>query len=134
MNDVNLTGRITKDPDVRTTEKSQIVNFTLAVNREFSKEKECDFISCVAFNNQATFISKYITKGDLIGVHGRIQVRNYQSKNGDTVYVTEILCDRVEMLSKVQGHQQVNNQNQSTITHIHTREETVSISDDDLPF
>lgn len=137
MNNVNLTGRITKDPELHETEKMQVVNFTLAVNREFSKEKEADFIPCVAYNNSATFMSNYIRKGDMIEVQGRIQIRNYQSKNGETIYVTEVVSSRVGLLAK--NHPQVSSNPQPrTITHTHTTEEIITvpdnIADDDLPF
>lgn len=129
MNDVCLSGRITKDPELVNTEKTKAVNFTLAVNREFSKEKTADFIPCACFGQTADFLSQYVKKGDLIEVQGRVQTRSYTSKNGGTVYVTEVLANRVGFLAKVQGQAE-----QSTITHTHTVEETVNISADDLPF
>jgi len=129
MNDTCLSGRITKDPELVPTEKSKAVSFTLAVNREFSKEKTADFIPCVCFGQPAEFLAQYVKKGDLIELQGRIQTRNYQNKNGGTVYVTEVVANRVGLLAKVQGQAE-----QSTITHTHTVEETVNISDDDLPF
>lgn len=137
MNDVCLSGRLTKDPINNQTQNTQITSFTLAVNREFSKEKTADFIPCVAFNQTAKYIIQYIKKGDLIEANGRIQVRSYQGKNGETNYVTEVIVDRVGILAKVQSqqeHKPTEPQSPNTIIHRHITEEKVTIPDDDLPF
>ena len=139
MNDVCLSGRLTKDPINTQTQTTQIASFTLAVNREFSKEKTADFIPCVAFNQAAKYIIQYIKKGDLIEMNGRIQVRSYQGKNGETNYVTEVIVDRVGLLSKVQSQSQsqeepTETKSSNTIIHRHITEEKVTIPDDDLPF
>lgn len=134
MNDVNLTGRITKDPELHETEKMQVVNFTLAVNREFSKEKEADFVPCVTFNHSATYLANYVKKGDMLEVQGRIQTRSYQSKNGDTIYVTEVVASRVGLLVRANVQAPQESQTPCAPTHTHTIEETVNIPDDDLPF
>ena len=102
MNRVIITGRITKDIDLRYTENSiAITNFNLAVKRDYKNsngEYESDFVSCVAYRQTAELLGKYVKKGDLIGVEGRIQTRNYEDKDGKKVYVTEIQADRVEFL------------------------------------
>ena len=139
MNDVCLSGRLTKDPINNQTQTTQIASFTLAVNREFSKEKTADFIPCVAFNQAAKYIIQYIKKGDLIELNGRIQVRSYQGKNGETNYVTEVIVDRVGLLSKVQSQSQsqeepTETKSSNTIIHRTITEEKVTIPDDDLPF
>lgn len=111
MNRVVLVGRITKDPELKNIPNSNtsVVSFTIAVNRQFtskSGEKEADFINCVVFNKAAENLSRYIHKGGLLGVEGRIQTRNYQANDGSTRYVTEIICDNVQFLepkSSAQG-------------------------------
>jgi len=101
MNRVILVGRITKDPEVKSTQSNiPVVTFTLAVNRQFSDqsgEKQADFIQCVVWRKQAENLARFVKKGALLGVEGRIQTRNYESDNG-TRYVTEVVCDSVQFL------------------------------------
>ena len=92
MNKVILLGRLTKDPEVRYTQSENmlaIARYTLAVDRRFKKEGQpsADFINCVAFGKSAEFAEKYMTKGRLFGVIGRIQTRNYDKK--EKVYVVD---------------------------------------------
>lgn len=98
MNKVILLGRLTKDPDVKYTQSENmlaIARYTLAVDRRFKKEGQpsADFINCVAFGKSAEFAEKYMTKGRLFGVIGRIQTRNYENDKKEKVYVTEIVVD-----------------------------------------
>lgn len=98
MNKVILLGRLTKDPDVRYTQSENmlaIARYTLAVDRRFKKEGQpsADFINCVAFGKSAEFAEKYMTKGRLFGVIGRIQTRNYDNDKKEKVYVTEVVVD-----------------------------------------
>ena len=105
MNKVILVGRITKDPELRNINSgSSVVNFTIAVNRPISQNansdqnaNNADYINCVIWNKQAENLAKYVKKGQLIGVEGRIQTRSYDS-NGSTRYITEVLCDNVQFL------------------------------------
>ena len=102
INRVILVGRITKDPDLKnTTNNLSVVTFTLAVNRPFKNsngENEVDFVQCVVWRKQAENLYKYVKKGNMIGVDGRIQTRNYEDSNGKKVYITEIVCDCVQFL------------------------------------
>ncbi|NLC48119.1 MAG: single-stranded DNA-binding protein [Tenericutes bacterium] len=102
MNKIILVGRLTKDPELRsTTSGISTVAFSVAVNRNFKNKEgnyDADFINCVAFRNQAEFISKYFKKGGLIGIDGRIQTRNYDAEDGTKRYVTEVLVDSVEFV------------------------------------
>lgn len=97
MNKVVLMGRLTRDPEVRYTQQKNacVCQFTLAVNRRFAKEGEqqADFINIVAWNKTAEFCSKYFTKGQQVGIIGRMQTRNYDDKNGKKVYVTEVVAE-----------------------------------------
>lgn len=98
MNKVILLGRLTKDPDVRYTQSENmlaIARYTLAVDRRFKKEGQpsADFINCVAFGKSAEFAEKYMTKGRLFGVIGRIQTRNYDNDKKEKIYVTEVVVD-----------------------------------------
>lgn len=98
MNKVVLLGRLTKDPEVRTTQNNTMVcSFSLAVNRRFKQEgqPDADFINCVSFSKTAEFIAKYFTKSQQVAVVGRIQTRNYDNSEGKKVYVTEVVAEEV---------------------------------------
>lgn len=101
INKVILVGRITKDPEIKSTQSNiNFVNFTLAVNRQFtdqSGERQADFIQCIVWRRQAENLARFIKKGALLGVEGRIQTRTYEADNG-TRYITEVVCDSVQFL------------------------------------
>ena len=99
MNSVILIGRLTKDPQLSYTQQSQtaVANFTLAVDR-MKKEDGADFIRIVVYGKQAETCDRYLTKGRQCAVHGRIQTGSYKNRNGDTVYTTDVVADRVEFL------------------------------------
>lgn len=102
MNIVILVGRLVKDPDLkRTPNDIAVTQFTLAVNKQPSKdgEKQADFINCVAWRQQATNLCKYMKKGNLIGIEGELQVRNYEDASGTKRYVTEVIVGQVHFLS-----------------------------------
>lgn len=102
-----LIGRPTKDIELRTTQSGiSVASFTLAVDRDHSKQKdEADFIACVAWNRTAEILSQYAGKGRLICVEGRIQTRNYDNKEGQRVHVTEVVADNVKLLPSGQKAQ-----------------------------
>ena len=98
MNKVILLGRLTKDPEIRYTQSENmlaIARYTLAVDRRFKKEGQpsADFINCVAFGKSAEFAEKYMTKGRLFGVIGKIQTRIYENDKKEKVYVTEVVVE-----------------------------------------
>lgn len=110
MNRVSLIGRITKQPELKFTPNGVATcSFSLAVERQFkdaSGQKQTDFINCVAWRQQAEFIGNWIDKGYLLGITGSIQTRSYQTQNGATVYVTEVIVDQVENLTPRQEPKQ----------------------------
>lgn len=114
INRVILVGRITKDPELKTTQSNiSFVNFTLAVNRQFtdqSGERQADFIQCIVWRKQAENLAQYINKGALLGVEGRIQTRTYEAENG-TRYITEVVCDTIQFLENKSSSQTSNNRN-----------------------
>ena len=99
MNKVVLMGRLTRDPETRYTQgnNTAVCSFSLAVNRKFKQEgqPDADFINVTAWAKTAEFVSKYFTKGQQVGVIGRIQTRNYDDKDGKKVYVTEVVAEEV---------------------------------------
>lgn len=100
INSVIITGRLTKEPELRkTTTGKSFIRFTLGVDR--MKKGETDFINCTAWNQSADFLSSYAHKGDLIGITGRLQVTN-SDRNGQTQIFTDVVADHVEILSKKQ--------------------------------
>lgn len=100
INRVVLTGRLTKDPELRTTQSGlSVATFTLAVNRQYSKAKgDADFINCVIWRKAAENFCNFTSKGSLVGIDGRIQTRSYENKSGQKVYVTEIVVDSFSLL------------------------------------
>lgn len=110
INNVVLVGRITKDLELKhTSNNKETTSFTVAINRAFKGQDgqtQADFISCVAFGKTAENVYRYCAKGSLIGVEGRIQTRNYQNNQGNTVYVTEVIADRVQFLDTKNQSQQ----------------------------
>lgn len=102
LNRTILVGRLTRDPELRTTQNGvNVASFTLAVNRTFTNaqgEREADFINIIVFKKQAENVNKYLSKGSLAGVDGRLQTRNYENKEGQRVYVTEVIADSIQFL------------------------------------
>ena len=97
MNSVELIGRLTRDPEVRFTSKqTAVANFTLAIDRP--TKGEADFPRVIVFGSQAENCEKYLKKGRLVAVQGRIQTGSYQNKQGDTIYTTDVVANRVEFL------------------------------------
>lgn len=102
INRVVLTGRPIRNLELRSTKSgTSVCQFTLAVDRNFKSkngERETDFISCVAWQKTAEVMSKYVKKGSAIGVDGRIQTRSYNNRDGQRVYVTEVVVENFSFL------------------------------------
>lgn len=100
INRTILVGRLTKDPNFIENQVA-VANFTVAVNRTFKNkngEQEADFINVVTFRKQAENVNNYLSKGSLVGIDGRIQTRNYENKEGQRIFVTEVVADSVQFL------------------------------------
>ncbi len=99
---VYLIGRLVSDPELKKSENSRdYTTITLAVQRGFKNSNgiyESDFIKCILWNGIAFNTSEYCKKGDLVGVRGRVQVRNYEV-DGETKYITEIIVDKISFLA-----------------------------------
>lgn len=102
MNSVVLIGRLTRDPEVRYTAGTQmaVCTFTVAIDRpvKAGSEKQTDFPRVTCFGKQAENCERFLAKGRLVGVQGRIQTGSYTNKDGATVYTTDVVADRVEFL------------------------------------
>ena len=100
LNHITIMGRLTRDPELRRTGSGiAVASFTVAVDRDFGGrdggEKETDFIDCVAWRQTGEFISKYFTKGSMIVVSGRLQIRNWTDKEGNKRRSAEVVADNV---------------------------------------
>lgn len=151
INRVILVGRLTKDVEVRkTTSGLSVATFTVACNRRQSantQDRQADFISCVAWRQTADFLASYAKKGNLVGVEGRIQTRNYDGADGRKVYVTEVVCDSVQLLTpRSSGDNNSYNSSYNQMPPVENSYEpsesfddftsgvSLDISSDDLPF
>lgn len=162
INRVVLVGRLTKDPELKYAQSGiAVCRFTLACNRPFKGQdgkQEADFINCVTWRKQAENTANYLRKGSLTGIEGRIQTSNFEGRDGNRVFMTEVIADSVQFLEpkssnsgnapsgQSNGYQQqsntntpsqgYNNRNQQNMTNNDPFNGggTVDVSDDDLPF
>lgn len=165
INRVVLVGRLTRDPELRTTGSGiSVATFTLAVDRQFANaqgERGADFISCVIWRKAAENFANFTSKGSLVGIDGRIQTRSYDNKDGQRVYVTEVVVDNFALLESRRDREarsqnggftpnvgnagfQGNNGPSQSINNNNTTPQpqdpfagsgdAIDISDDDLPF
>lgn len=161
INRAVLTGRLTKDPELRTTQSGlSVVSFNLAVDRPYKDNNGnygADFINCVIWRKAAENFCNFTYKGSLVGIDGRIQTRNYQDNDGKTIYVTEVLVENFALLESKKdrlsnsnggnGNNNAygNNNNGTNYTKNSSTQsqapdpfagsgDTIDITDDDLPF
>lgn len=152
MNKAILIGRLTRDPEMRTTTSGiASTSFTVAISRTYTNqngEREADFINCVAWRKQAENIAKYCKKGSQVAVEGRIQTRSYDAQDGTKRYVTEVVADNVTFLGTKANSGDFPSSNESEsfesnpdIMTTDVSEDPfkdfgneVALSDDDLPF
>ena len=159
INRVVLVGRLTKDPELRrTSNDTPVTSFRLAVNRQFTNrqgDREADFIQCVVWRRQAENVAKYVKKGSLVGVEGRIQTRSFDDQNGNRRFVVEVVADSVQFLDTKntapsddygygddsydygQSNTQSSNRKQSNTQSSKSNSndlDDIDIAEDDLPF
>ncbi len=166
MNKAILIGRLTRDPELRYTSSNRAVcQFTIAIDRPFtnqaSGQREADFINVVAWDKTGENVGKYMTKGRLVAVEGRIQTRNYENNEGRKVYVTEVIASNVQFLESrnANNNSEINDMPEppmektpydfadNSVTNTSSEEtmntekdpfesfgEQIEISDNDLPF
>lgn len=155
MNKALLVGRLTKDPELRTTPGGMAVTrFTIAISEPFTNkngERETNFINCSAFGRQADNISKYCHKGSMVSAEGRIRTSSYDAQDGTKRYTTEVVCDRVNFLSPKGSSDSGDmtadfnvSENSNSMDNMETADlsedpfksfgEEITLSSDDLPF
>lgn len=139
INRVVLTGRLTRDPELRNTATgASVANFTVAVD---NRQKNADgsrgtsFISCVAFTMLADTLMKYARKGMLVGVEGRLSQRSFERKDGTKGSVLEVISDSVEFLEpRKDGEQPIETPVFDDVKEESNNLESIDLPDDDLPF
>lgn len=131
INKVILMGRITQDLELKQTPNGiSVLAFTVAVDRN-SKDKQTDFISCVAWRQTAEFIAKFFGKGRMIAVEGQLRTRTYDDKNGVKHYVTEVYVDNASFTGEAKSAEPAHN-NPADIGNPDDYEDV--LSDDGVPF
>ncbi len=137
MNKVILMGRLVKEPDVRYSKSSEpvaVARYTLAVNRRFKHqgEPEADFISCIAFGKLGEFAERYFTKGQMVSITGRLQVRSWEDKNRQKHWTTEVIVEEQYFAESKKDNREKIPAGQPDVDGFYPIDE--SIEDDDLPF
>ncbi|PSR20143.1 MAG: single-stranded DNA-binding protein [Sulfobacillus acidophilus] len=104
LNRIVLIGRLTRDPEMRYTPQGvPVASFSLAVDRPFTNQqgqRETDFIDCVAWRKLGETVGNHLTKGRLVAVEGRLQVRSYEAQDGSRRRAAEVVCDSVRFLDR----------------------------------
>lgn len=122
LNNISLIGRLTAEPELRTTTTgSSVISFCLAVQRDYVKqgeERQADFIDCVAWNQTAEIIKRFMHKGSSLAVTGRLQTRVYEDREGNKRKVSEVNVQNVSFIDKKSE----------------PMDEPIASDDDDLPF
>ena len=133
MNRFNGIGRLTKEPELRSTPNGiSVCTFTLAINRRFKTEgqQQADFIPIVTWGKTAENCGKYLHKGSQAAVCGSVQTRSYDDKNGNKVYITEVNAEEVQFLSKGTNEAE----NGSISSHNGFESQMTPAEDEEIPF
>lgn len=136
INKMILQGRLCKSVDKRMTKNDvAVASFTIAWSEKYGQTEQSLFMNCVAWNNQAEFISKYFKKGDMVVVEGKLTTRIYEDGNGDKRYVTELIVEKSHFCGSKQDSKPQQIAGDLSTYSIGTDEDFKSTSDDeDLPF
>lgn len=134
MNVIILTGRLTKDPELRYIASSgtPVLTFTLAVDREFSTKKETDFIICEVYGKSAESCSNILVKGFKCGIHGTLRIENYQTQTGEKKTIAKVRANKVEFLETRKSNG--GKTSEENLIFEPTPIGFQAISDDDIPF
>lgn len=138
FNIVVLTGRLTSDPELKTTPNGlSVCSFNIAVDRGYGDNKQTDFINIVAWRGSAEFVAKHFIKGNMIGIEGSIQTRKYQDKNGNNRIAFEVVANNVQFVES-KKNKDVNigtgEPPESFSNNSNDFEDLGEVGDDDLPF
>lgn len=136
MNSVILIGRLTRDPEVRyTASQMAVATFTIAIDRPVRSdgEKQTDFPRITVFGKQAENCEKYLAKGRLVGVQGRLQTGSYKNRDGATIYTTDVIADRVKFLGGNNDGAKISHDNSAADISAEMPDSFEAI-EDDVPF
>ena len=137
FNTVILTGRLTADPELKTTANGvPVTSFTIAVQRKYKQgeESQADFINIVAWRQTAEFITKYFHKGSMIGIEGSIQTRKYQDKDGNNRVAFEVIANNVQFVESKKASSDASPASDLS-QQVDNNADFVQVDDnDDLPF
>ena len=140
LNHITIMGRLTRDPEMRTTQSGvSVASFTLAVDRDFGGrdggEKQTDFIDCTAWRHTAEFVSKYFTKGRMAVVSGRLQIDNYTDNDGNKRRSAKVIADNIYFGdSKKDGATSGQSDEAASFTPAPSDFVPVNVDDGELPF
>ena len=138
LNHITVMGRLTRDPELRRTQSDiPVASFTVACDRDYSgkdKEKETDFIDCVAWRQAAEFVSKYFAKGRMAIVSGRLQIRNWTDREGNKRRSAEILADNVYFGDSKPKDDNESNHSDGGDFQLPEGFDPTSFMDDELPY
>lgn len=136
MNSVILIGRLTKDPEIRWAGEMAIATFTVVIDRPTKRgeEKKTDFPRVTVFGKQAENCEKYLAKGRLVGIQGRLQTGSFTNRNGDTVYTTDVIANGVEFLEWGDKNSERQSQSRTEPSSENVPEGFMAMSEDDCPF
>jgi len=137
INNVTIVGRLVKDPELKYSQSGVgVCNFTVAANRPFKSNdgQDADFINCVTFKKSAEALANYQRKGNLLGVTGRIQTRNYENSEGKRIFITEVVADSVQFLESKNKETSNKPDSQQSDDPFKNNGEPIDVTDDDLPF
>ena len=139
LNTVIIMGRLTHDPEMRTTQSGvSVASFTLAVDRDFGGkdggEKQTDFIDCTAWRHSADFVSKYFAKGSMAIVKGRLQIDNYTDNDGNKRKAAKVIADSIYFGESKKSSGQNGGQNTEQIAPASAGFVPVEVDDSELPF
>lgn len=138
LNKVILNGRLTKDVEINDNNGNAYCKFSVAVGRDFAKDKT-DFFNCVAFGNNALFLQKYVKKGSTLGIVGRLQLNSYKKKDGSQATSVDVVVENVYTLVKGEDNSHSTSEAKhgkakQQETDNNDSDEFFDISEDDLPF
>lgn len=135
LNHITIMGRLTRDPELRRTGSGvAVVSFTIACDRDFSKDgqKETDFVDVTAWRNTAEFVSKYFSKGRMAVISGRLQIRSYTDKDGNKRKTAEVVAENVYFGDSKNSNNSVDNQ--GSVTAPAQNFDVLEDDDERLPF
>ena len=137
FNLVVLSGRLTADPELKTTPNGvSVCGFDIAVDSGYGEKKQTNFIKIITWRSTAEFVSKYFNKGSMIGIEGSIQTRKYQDKDGNNRTAFEVVAKNVQFLEgkKSNGTDAFNDEPAPNFANNNSFADMGEVGDDDLPF